>query len=180
MAALVGQMAPNVSVEAYDRSQDGTDRQFAPISLTDLQGKWVCLYFYPLDFTFVCPTEIVAFDEALPAFQERNCTVLAASTDSVYSHKGWCDSHPELRGLKHLMLADTNHQLSAAFGVLDEGKGIAYRGTYLIDPTGVVRWVSVYDLSVGRNVDEVLRVLDALQTEKLCGCNWRKGEKPLN
>lgn len=180
MTVRIGQSAPALSVEAYDRTKDGSDEQFAPVSLSDLQGKWVCLYFYPLDFTAVCPTEIVAFNQALDQFQERGCTVLAASTDSAFSHKGWCDSHPDLKGMKHPMLADTNHKLSEAFGVLDDNKGIAYRGTFLIDPTGVVRWVSVYDLSVGRNVEEVIRVLDALQTDKFCGCNWRKGEKTLN
>ncbi|MEZ6057252.1 MAG: peroxiredoxin [Planctomycetaceae bacterium] len=180
MSAMVGQPAPAFSVQAYDRAKDGTDNQFRSVSLEELKGKWVCLYFYPLDFTFVCPTEIVAFNSALDEFEDRDCVVLTASTDSVYSHKGWCDSHEDLAKMKHLMLGDTTHQLSRDYGVLKEDAGIAYRGIFLIDPTGVVRWSAIHDLSVGRNVDEVLRVLDALQTDKLCPCNWKKGEGTLN
>ncbi|MDZ4686754.1 MAG: peroxiredoxin [Planctomycetaceae bacterium] len=180
MSIRVGQLAPEFSVKAYDRTKDGSDHQFPQVNLSDYRGKWVCLYFYPLDFTFVCPTEIVSFNKALGDFADRECVVLTASTDSEFSHKGWCDSHGDLKGMKHLMLADTTHKLSESFGVLKEDQGIAYRGTFLIDPDGVVRWASVNDLSVGRNVDEVLRILDALQTDKLCPCNWKKGEKTLN
>ncbi len=179
MSARVGQLAPDFSVPAYDRTKDGTDQQFTQVNLSDLAGKWVCLYFYPLDFTFVCPTEIVAFNKALGEFQDRNCALLTASTDSVFSHKGWCNSHDDLKGMKHLMLSDTSGRLSEAYGVLN-ADGIAYRGIYLIDPKGVIRYLAVHDLSVGRNVEEVLRVLDALQTDKLCPCNWTKGEKTLN
>lgn len=180
MAAMVGQQAPDFSVPAYDRTQDGNDKQFTHVSLSDFRGKWVCLYFYPLDFTFVCPTEIVAFNKAVDDFDDRDCVVLTASTDSVYSHKGWCDSHDDLKSMRHLMLADTNHSLSKAYGVLKGEAGIAYRGVFLIDPQGTMRWIAIHDLSVGRNVDEVLRVLDALQTDKLCPCNWKKGEGTLN
>lgn len=180
MSAQVGQLAPTFSVQAYDRTKDGSDDQFVNVSLSDLRGKWVCLFFYPLDFTFVCPTELVAFNNALDEFEDRDCTVLTASTDSVFSHKGWCDSHPDLAKLKYLMLADTTHELSRDYGVLKSDQGIAYRGIFLIDPNGVVRWSAVHDLSVGRNVDEVIRVLDALQTDKLCPCNWKKGEETLN
>ncbi len=180
MTVRVGQPAPDIKVQAYDRTKDGTDQQFKDVSISDYKGKWVCLFFYPLDFTFVCPTEIVSFNQQLGEFGDRECVVLTASTDSVFSHKGWCDAHKDLAGLKYLMLADTAHTLSRAFDVLDEGKGIAYRGTYLIDPNGIVRWLSVNDLGVGRNVAEVIRVLDALQTDKLCPCNWKAGEKTLN
>ncbi|WP_437206083.1 peroxiredoxin [Planctomicrobium sp. SH664] len=180
MSAQVGQPAPSFSVQAYDRTKDGSDDQFKQLSLQDYAGKWVCLFFYPLDFTFVCPTEIVSFNDKLGEFEDRDCVVLTASTDSVFSHKGWCDSHEDLRKLKYPMLADTTHKLSRDYGVLKEDAGIAYRGIFLIDPNGVVRWSAVHDLSVGRNVDEVLRVLDALQTDKLCPCNWKSGEKTLN
>jgi lipoyl-dependent peroxiredoxin subunit C len=180
MSAKVGHPAPDFETQAYDRTKDDTDQKFQTIKLSQYRGQWVCLFFYPLDFTFVCPTEIVAFNNALGEFQDRSCVVLTASTDSVYSHKGWCDAHDDLKKLKYPMLADTSHKLSEAFGVLDIDKGIAYRGIYLIDPDGVVRWLAVHDLGVGRNVDEVLRVLDALQTDKLCPCNWQKGEKTLN
>lgn len=180
MSVQVGQPAPQFTCDAYHRAKDGSDDQFSPISLSDLSGKWVCLFFYPLDFTFVCPTEIVAFNDKLEDFEDRDCVVLTASTDSVYSHKGWCNSHEDLAKLKYPMLADTTHDLSRAFGVLKEDAGIAYRGIYLIDPQGVVRYAAVHDLSVGRNVDEILRVLDALQTDKLCPCNWKAGEETLN
>lgn len=180
MSVRIGRQAPHFECQAYDRTADGKDTQFKTVKLTDFEGKWVCLYFYPLDFTFVCPTEIVAFNKAVGDFEDRNCVVLTASTDSVFSHKGWCDAHADLKGMKHLMLADTNHALSKAYDVLDEAQGIAYRGVYLIDPKGTLRWLAVHDLSVGRNVSEVIRVLDALQTDKLCPCNWKSGEKTLN
>ncbi|MEM7812209.1 MAG: peroxiredoxin [Planctomycetota bacterium] len=177
----VGQPAPDFEVQAYDRTNDGNEEAMFPtVKLSDFEGKWVCLYFYPLDFTFVCPTEIVSFNNNVEEFSDRDCVLLTASTDSVYSHKGWCDSHDDLKAMKHQMIADTSHALSEAFGVLDYDKGIAYRGTFLIDPNGVVRWMSVNDLGVGRNVDEVLRVLDALQTDKLCPCNWKKGEETID
>ena len=168
MHAQIGKPAPHFSVAAYDRTQDGTDDQFTRVNLSDLLGKWICLYFYPLDFTAVCPTEIVSFNEALGQFRERDCVVLTASTDSVFTHKGWCDSNRDLAGLRHLMLSDTTHEMCRTYGVLKEDAGIAYRGVFLIDPTGIVRWLAIYDLDIGRDVGEVLRVLDALQTDKMC------------
>ena len=180
MTARVGQPAPDVAVQAYDRTKDGTDQQFREVKLSDFRGKWVCLFFYPLDFAFVCPTELVAFNDQVGDFTDRDCVVLTASTDSVFSHKGWCDAHADLKNLKYLMLADTTHKLTSSFGILKEDLGAAYRGVYLIDPQGTVRWLAVHDLGVGRNVAEVLRVLDALQTDKLCPCNWKKGEGTLN
>ncbi len=179
MTAKVGLPAPGFEVQAYNRDKDNTDDQFSTVKLEDYSGKWVCLFFYPLDFTFVCPTEIVAFNDALDAFKERSCELLTASTDSVYSHKGWCDSHPELAKLKFPMLSDNSHSLSEAYGVLDAEKGLAYRGIYLIDPTGTLRYLAVHDLPVGRNVEEILRVLDALQPGQLVPCNWKKGEETL-
>lgn len=182
MSLKIGQPVPGLelALQAYDRTKDGSDDQFQDLKLVDFKGKWVCLFFYPLDFTFVCPTEIVAFNDALGEFEDRDTVLLTASTDSVYSHKGWCDSHEDLGKLKYPMIGDVNHELSNAFDVLDESKGITFRGVYLIDPQGVLRWLAVHDLGVGRNVDEVLRVLDALQTDKLCPCNWKKGEETLN
>ena len=180
MTVRVGHPAPAFETQAYDRTKNDTENQFSTVKLSDFSGKWVCLFFYPLDFTFVCPTELLAFNDSLGEFTKRNCALLTASTDSVYSHKGWCDSHPGLKTLKYLMLADANHKLSADYDVLDEKMGIAYRGIYLIDPKGVVRWLAVHDLSVGRNVDEVVRVLDALQTDKLVPCNWKPGDATLS
>jgi lipoyl-dependent peroxiredoxin subunit C len=180
MSVSIGQAAPTFKVKAYDRNKNGTDREFRDVSLPDFKGKWVCLFFYPLDFSQVCPTELLAFNKTLPEFADRNCVLLTASTDSEFSHKGWCESHAELKDMRYLMLADTTHSLSRAFGVLKEDAGIAYRGIFLIDPNGVVRWFAVHDLGVGRNVDEVIRVLDALQTDKMCPCNWQKGDKTID
>jgi len=180
MTASVGQLVPDVAVAAYDRTKDNTESQFTTVKLSDYRGKWVCLYFYPLDFTFVCPTEIVSFNDNVGEFADRDCILLTASTDSEYSHKGWCDAHKDLAKMKHLMLSDKTRELTSELGILKEDLGIAYRGTFLIDPHGVIRYVNVNDLSVGRNVSEVLRVLDALQTDKLCPCNWKKGDSTLN
>ena len=180
MSVQIGQAVPDIEVTAYDRTKDGSDDEFSAVKLSDYKGRWVCLFFYPRDFTFVCPTEIVAFNGALGDFEDRECAVLTASTDSEFVHKGWCNAHEDLAGLQYPMLADTAHALSSAFGVYDEGKGLAHRGIFLIDPNGDLRWMAVHDLGVGRNVDEVLRVLDALQTDKLCPCNWKKGEETLN
>ena len=178
--AQIGQLAPPFSVQAYDRTRNGTDGEFPRVSLADLKGKWVCLYFYPLDFTAVCPTEIVSFNAAVGEFHNRHCEILTASTDSVFTHKGWCESHTGLGGLKHLMLSDTTHEMCRAYGVLKEDAGIAYRGVFLIDPLGIVRWLAIYDLDIGRDVGEVLRVLDALQTDKMCPCNWKPGQATID
>jgi lipoyl-dependent peroxiredoxin subunit C len=175
MAVQVGLPAPKFKAQAYLRSTDS----FKEISLDDYKGKWLVLYFYPADFTFVCPTEIQAFDKAINDFKDRDAELLTASTDSHYVHKGWCEAKSELKNLHHPMLADVTKRISMDYGLLIPDKGIALRGTFVIDPTGIVRWSNVNDLPVGRNVDEVLRVLDALQTGELCPCNWKKGEATL-
>ncbi|MEX0775159.1 MAG: peroxiredoxin [Phycisphaeraceae bacterium] len=180
MAVQVGSPAPKFKAMAYDRKADGTDKQFREIALEDYKGKWLCLYFYPMDFTFVCPTEIKAFDDALGDFGDRECEVLTCSTDSHFVHKGWCDANEHLKTLKQPMLADITKRISMDYGLLVPDKGVALRGTFLIDPNGAVRWVNINDLSVGRNVEEVLRVLDALQTDALCPCNWKKGEATIH
>lgn len=179
MAVQVGSPAPKFKAKAYFRTADNTDNQFKVVTLDEYKDKWLCMYFYPKDFTFVCPTEIVAFDKALGDFKDRNCEVLAVSTDSEFVHKGWCDSHNDLKKLRHPMLADITKRVSMDYGLLIPDEGVALRGTFLIDPNGVVRWVNVNDLSVGRNIDEVLRVLDALQTDELCPCNWKKGQETI-
>ena len=154
MAVQVGSPAPNFKAQAYLCQGD----EFKEISLDDYAGKWLCLYFYPMDFTFVCPTEITGFDEKLADFQAKGCELLTCSTDSHYVHKGWCDSKIGLENLKHPMLADTTKRVSMDYGVLLPDKGVALRGTFIIDPDGVIRYAAVNDLPVGRNVDEVLRV----------------------
>lgn len=171
MSVRVGQMAPEFKTKAY------VGGNFKDVSLKDYKGKWVCLYFYPLDFTFVCPTEIRAFGEAEAKFKELNCEVLACSTDSVYSHKAWFER--DLKEVKHAVLGDTNHEISKSYGVLIENEGIALRGTFLIDPNGVLQHASVNALGVGRSVDETLRTLAAFQTGELCPANWKPGQKTL-
>lgn len=154
------------------------DGSFKEIKLADYKGKWVVVFFYPLDFTFVCPTEIQSFNKNYEEFKKLGAEVVAASTDSVYSHKAWVDSG--LGKVKFPILGDTNHQVSKTFNVLLEDKGIALRGTFIIDPAGVLRSAVVNDLPVGRSVEETLRTLQALQTGKLTGCGWKPGEKTLN
>lgn len=167
----VGAAAPDFKATAYVAGE------FKNVSLKDYQGKWVCLYFYPLDFTFVCPTEIRAFGEKEAMFKEANCQVLACSTDSQYSHKAWFER--DLKEVKHPVLADTNHAISRAYNVLIEEQGIALRGTFLIDPKGVLQWMSVNALGTGRSIDEVLRTLEAMKTGELCPANWSKGKPTL-
>ena len=169
----VGQKAPDFKVQALV-----SDGSFKDIKLADYKGKWLVLFFYPLDFTFVCPTEIKNFNKLYPDFKKSNAEVIAASTDSVFSHKAWTDK--ELGKIQFPILADTNHNLSRSFNVLLEDQGIALRGTFIIDPTGVLRSAVINDLPVGRSVEETLRTLQALQTGKLTGCEWKPGEKTLN
>jgi peroxiredoxin (alkyl hydroperoxide reductase subunit C) len=155
-------------------------REFKPVSLEDFKNKWVLLLFYPMDFTFVCPTELLGLSEKHAEFQQRECEVLGCSTDSVYSHLGWVKADPRLANLKYPLLADITKGIARSYGVLLEDEGIALRGAFLIDPEGVLRWMEVNDLNVGRNIDEILRVLDALKTGGLCPCNWKPGEATLS
>jgi peroxiredoxin (alkyl hydroperoxide reductase subunit C) len=149
------------------------------VKLSDYTGKWLCLYFYPLDFSLLCPTEIKAFSDAVPDFRDRECELIGGSCDSVYTHLGWTNANPDLQGLKHPLFADFKKELACALGVLDAAKGIPQRATFLIDPQGIVRFIYATDLLVGRSPDEVLRVLDALQTDELCPCNWKKGQATI-
>lgn len=144
------------------------------------EGKWMVMFWWPKDFTFVCPTEIAEFNKRHRDFSDRDTILIGASTDSEFVHLAWRKDHADLRELKFHMLADTSKSLAEELGILDAKEKIAYRATFVVDPQGIIRWVSVYDLNVGRNVDEVIRVLDALQTDELCPCNWEKGEATLN
>jgi len=143
------------------------------------KGKWTVMFWWPKDFTFVCPTEIAEFNKKHSEFTDRDAILIGASTDSEFVHAAWRRDHSDLRDLKFPMLADTSKSLAEELGILDAEEKIAYRATFIIDPQGIVRWVSVYDLNVGRNVQEVVRVLDALQTDELCPCNWQKGQETL-
>lgn len=170
----IGHPAPAFTVDALD------GKDFKQISLSDYKGKWVCLFFYPLDFTFVCPTEIVEFSDRSKEFEERGCHVIGGSTDSKFSHLGWCSNHPELKSLKIPLIADFTKSIARDYGILKEDLGATYRGTFIIDPNQNIRFIYITDLDVGRSVDEVLRVLDALQTEGLKPCGWKKGDNVLS
>ncbi len=169
---LIGQLAPQFKAPAY------TEGQIKEISLSDYKGKWVVLFFYPLDFTFVCPTEILEFNKKADEFKKLNAQLIGGSVDSVYSHKGWCEQGG-LGKLNFPLISDITKKISSDYGMLLEEKGISLRGTYIIDPEGKVRAVTLHDLQVGRNVDETLRVLTAFQTGELCPVSWKPGEKTL-
>ena len=155
------------------------DKAFQRIDQASNPGKWKVLFFWPKDFTFVCPTEIAAFGKLSTEFSDRDAVIYGASIDSEFVHLAWRNNHPDLKNLPFPMLADIKRELSSALGVLDMNEGVALRATFIVDPEGVIRFVSVYDMSVGRNPGDVLRVLDALQTDELCACNWKKGDEFL-
>lgn len=173
----VGQTFPSFSLTATV-SRD-KDKAFKTITDAEYPGKWKIYFFWPKDFTFVCPTEIAGFAKLNKQFEDRDAHVLGGSIDSEFVHLAWRNNHEDLRDLPFPMLADVKRELSSALGILDPKEGVAQRATFIVDPDGIIRFVSVTDLSVGRNIDEVLRVLDALQTDELCPCNWQKGEATL-
>jgi peroxiredoxin (alkyl hydroperoxide reductase subunit C) len=154
-------------------------KAFERITDRSNQGKWKIVFFWPKDFTFVCPTEIAAFGKLNGDFNDRDAVVYGASIDSEFVHLAWRQNHADLKDLPFAMLADIKRELSSALGILDKNEGVAMRATYIVDPEGIIRFASVTDLNVGRNTQEVLRVLDALQTDELCPCNWQKGEDVL-
>jgi len=164
--------APDFSgVTAY---QNG---EFKKISLSDYKGRWLILFFYPRDFTFVCPTELRGFAENEQAFKNLKAEILAASTDSEWSHKAWFER--DLPEVHFPVLADTTQTVSRAYDVLEDTDGSAHRGLFIINPEGIVQYALISSGSVGRSVDETLRVLEALQTGELCPMNWKKGDKTL-
>jgi lipoyl-dependent peroxiredoxin subunit C len=177
----VGDTLPGFSLTAIKGGPAGLklDSAFTEISDTSESGKWKLIFFWPKDFTFVCPTEIVAFGKLAEDFADRDTVVYGVSTDSEFVHLNWRIHHEDLKTLPIPMLADIKRELSTALGVLDKKEGVALRATFLVDPDGIIRFASVNDLSVGRNPQEVLRVLDALQSDELCPCNWQKGEETL-
>ncbi|HSY73125.1 MAG TPA: peroxiredoxin [Alloacidobacterium sp.] len=173
----VGEKFPVFSVTATV-SRD-KNKAFETITNESYPGKWKLYFFWPKDFTFVCPTEIAAFGKINHEFQDRDTQVLGGSVDSEFVHLAWRDNHEDLRNLPFPMLADVKRDLTEQLGILDPEAGVAQRATFIVDPEGIIRFVYVTDLSVGRNPQEVLRVLDALQTDELCPCNWQKGEETL-
>ena len=173
----IGEKFPAYSKEAVVSLETG--KEFKTITNEDISGKWTVFFWWPLDFTFVCPTEIISFNEHFEDFAKRNANVIGASIDSQHVHLAWRKSHPGLKGLKFPMLADTSKSLSQELGILEPGNGIAYRATFIIDPEGTIQHVSVNGLNVGRNVKEVIRILDALQTGELTPCDWVPGQATL-
>ena len=171
----VGDQLPEFNLKAVvPGSKDFTD-----ISNETYKKKWLVLFFYPKDFTFVCPTEIKGFSDMNKDFQERNAQILTASVDSEFVHLAWKNHDEDLKDIQFPMLSDIKRELSASLGILDMREGVSQRATFIIDPDSIIRFVYVTDLSVGRSPKEVLRVLDALQTDKLCPCSWEKGQKTL-
>jgi peroxiredoxin (alkyl hydroperoxide reductase subunit C) len=175
----VGQEFPAFELDATVSISKDLSKAFTKISNDTYQGKWKVYFFWPKDFTFVCPTEIAAFGKLNGDFQDRDTQVLGGSTDSEFVHHAWRTHHADLKDLPFPMLADVKRELCTALGILDPKAGVAQRATFVVDPEGIIRFVSVNDLSVGRNPQEVIRVLDALQTDELCPCNWQKGEEVL-
>src|SRR3954468_9759820 len=173
----VGEKFPTYSLAATV-SRD-IKSAFKTITDQDYKGKWKAYFFLPKDFTFVCPTEIAAFGKMNGEFADRDAQILGGSTDSEFVHHAWRSNHPDLKDLPFPMLADVKRELCTSLGILDPHEGVAQRATFVVDPHNVIRFVAVNDLSVGRNPQEVIRVLDALQTDELCPCNWQKGEEAL-
>lgn len=178
MYRLVGRDARQFEMETALGDGSG----FAKSSLGDYKGKWLVMFFYPLDFTFICPTEITAFSDQIDRFKEVDAEVLGVSTDSVHSHKAWINTPESEGGLGKLtfpLASDNLHRVSKDYGVYLEDEGVSLRGLFIIDPGGEIRYQLVHDNNVGRNVDEVLRVLKGLQNGGLCPINWHPGDDTL-
>lgn len=180
MDSLVGKKAPYFEADAVIAGD------FTHVKLDDYQGKYLCLFFYPLDFTFVCPTELHAFSDKIEEFKSRGCEVLACSIDSKFSHLAWLKTPKTkggIEGVKYPIMADIQKTIARSYGTLFEDAGVAFRGLFMIDKNQVVRHVTINDLPLGRNVDEALRVLDAIQYHEehgeVCPANWKKGEKSM-
>ena len=180
MPQIVGRLAPEFALEGV------LNAKFHTYRLSDYKGKWVVLFFYPLDFTFVCPTEILAFSDRIAEFRKLNAEVLGASVDSKFSHLAWTEKPREEGGIKSLaypLLEDLRKELAEAYGVLDEAGAVALRGLFLIDPEGIVQHATVNNLGVGRSVDETLRVLQAFQYTRehgeVCPADWKPGTKTM-
>ena len=178
----VGDKFPSFKLTAVRGGPQGLDMKSAFTEITDKTdaGKWKLVFFWPKDFTFVCPTEIVAFGKLADDFADRDTVLYGVSTDSEFVHMNWRLHHDDLRTLAIPMLADIKRELAESTGVLSREEGVALRATFLVDPEGIIRYAAVNDLSVGRNPQEVMRVLDALQSDELCPCNWNKGDAVLN
>jgi lipoyl-dependent peroxiredoxin subunit C len=173
----IGQRFPEFSLTGV--VSNDMEKAFQSFTHDSFPGKWKVVFFWPKDFTFVCPTEIAAFGKLDKEFKARDAQVLGVSIDSEFVHLAWRTTKEELKNLPFPMLSDLKRELTTSLGILDPEAGVAQRATYIVDPQGVIRFVYITDLNVGRSPEEVLRVLDALQTDELCPCNWKKGEATL-
>ena len=173
----IGQRFPEFSLTGVVSSD--SQKAFQSFTQDSFPGKWKVVFFWPKDFTFVCPTEIAAFGKLDKEFKARDAQVLGVSIDSEFVHLAWRSTKEELKNLPFPMLSDLKRELTTGLGILDPEAGVSQRATFIVDPQGVIRFVYVTDLNVGRNPEEVLRVLDALQTDELCPCNWKKGDDTL-
>ena len=173
----IGQQFPSFHLKGV--VSNDMDNAFEEFDNESAAGKWQVVFFWPKDFTFVCPTEIAEFGRLNGEFEDRDAKVYGVSTDSEFVHLAWRREKEELRDLPFPMLSDIKRELTTALGILDDAEGVAQRATFVVDPQGIVRFVYVTDLNVGRNPHEVLRVLDALQTDELCPCNWKQGDDTL-
>jgi peroxiredoxin (alkyl hydroperoxide reductase subunit C) len=173
----VGERFPEFRLKATVSTEK--NKAFQELTNESYPGRWKVYFFWPKDFTFVCPTEIAAFGRLNREFQDRDTQVIGGSTDSEFVHLAWRQQHPDLKDLPFPMISDIRRELAEKLGILDPSEGVCQRATFIVDPYNVIRFVSVTDLSVGRNIDEVLRVLDALQTDELCPCNWKQGGATL-
>jgi peroxiredoxin (alkyl hydroperoxide reductase subunit C) len=173
----VGDKFPQFSLKGVVSSDPKSG--FADFTNATDKDKWKLVFFWPKDFTFVCPTEIAGFGMLNSEFADRDTVIYGASVDSEFVHLAWRQNHADLKDLPFPMLSDIKRELSSALGILDANDGVAKRATFLVDPGGIIRFAYVTDMSVGRNPQEVLRVLDALQTDELCPCNWQAGEEVL-
>lgn len=170
----IGQSFPRYSCKACNGL---TQEDLTTITHDSFPGKWLFFLFYPKDFTFVCPTELVAFGKRAGDFADRDTVLLGGSTDNEYAHLAWRQSREDLRDLPYPLLAA--QRLSQDLGIIDPVEEVCLRASYLVDPSGMIQWVNVNNLSVGRSVEEALRVLDAVQSDELCPCNWQRGEETL-
>ena len=173
----IGDRLPEFTLQAVVSTDKG--KEFTTVTRADYEGKWLVLFFWPMDFTFICPTEIAEFGKKARDFADRDAQILGASTDTHFVHLAWRKDHPDLRNLPYPMLADTRRELSQALGILHKQDGVPLRATFIVDPEGTIQHVSVNNLNVGRNPEEVLRILDGLQTDELCPCNRTVGGQTL-
>jgi peroxiredoxin (alkyl hydroperoxide reductase subunit C) len=173
----VGDRFPDFALTAVGNADPKT--AFKDVTNASYAGKWLVVFFWPKDFTFVCPTEIIGFGDINGEFADRDAQLLGASTDSDFVHLAWRESREDLGKSPFPWLSDIKRELATSLGILDKNAGVALRATFIVDPEGIIRWASVNDLSVGRNPQEVLRVLDALQTDELCPCNRVVGGETL-